>query len=380
MKRIIDPIELLSRRSHFLFGPRGTGKSFLIRHADGDRYDTIDLLRSDLYLELQRDPSALESFVTRDWVVIDEVQRIPEILNEVHRLIEEKGKRFLLTGSSARKLRRGGTNLLAGRAFKSSLFGLTWAEISREQRFDLDRYLLFGGLPTAYLEDHPADYLLSYTQTYLREEIQAEALVKNLPNYNRFLFNAACASGEMLNFTSIASDAQLSPSTVRDYYQVLEDTLLGQVLPPWTMSRKRKAIQTAKFYFFDIGVVHSLKNITALGRNSSDYGTAFEHFIFSEIRAALAYLRSRDTLRYWRSKNNQEVDFVIGEEVAIEVKAAKRASERDHRGLNAIGEEKTWKDRIVVSQDPRARRFASGIRHLHWSEFLESLWQGDLFS
>lgn len=379
MKRILAPDKLLKKSSFFLFGPRGTGKSYLLRQLDPTRVDYIDLLRSRVYLDLQRDPDRLDNYITREQVVIDEIQRIPELLNAVHRLIEENGIRFILTGSSARKLRRGGVNLLAGRAYKASLYGLTWSEISKEQSFDLEHYLLYGGLANAYLGDDPSEYLYAYTDTYLREEIMAEAFVKKLANYDRFLHAAAMSNAEMVNFTKIANDAQLPPNTVRDYFGLLQDTLLGQMLPPWTHSKKRKAIQTAKFYFFDIGVVHSLMNITALDRNTDTWGKAFEHFIYCELRSSLDYARSRKSLSYWRSKSNFEVDFILGDDIAIEVKASARVTERDHKGLKALSEEKPWRKLLVVSNDKTHKRFSSGIEHLHWEMFLKNLWGGSYF-
>jgi predicted AAA+ superfamily ATPase len=379
MKRILAPDRLLEKSSCFLFGPRGTGKSYLLRQLDPGRFDYIDLLRSRIYLDLQRDPDQLDTLITHKVVIIDEIQRIPELLNAAHRLIEENGIRFILTGSSARKLRKGGVNLLAGRAYKASLFGLSWSEISKEQSFDLDRYLLYGGLPSSYLGDDPTEYLYAYTDTYLREEIMAEAFVKKLANYDRFLHATAMSNAEMVNFTKIGNDAQLSPNTVRDYFGLLQDTLLGQMLPPWTLSRKRKAIQTAKFYFFDIGVVHSLKNITTIERNTDSWGKAFEHFIYCEIRSCLAYARCRKPLSYWRSKSNFEVDFIIGDDIAIEVKASARVTERDHKGLKALKEEKEWRKLLVVSNDKTYKRFSSGIEHLYWEVFLKRLWEGSYF-
>jgi predicted AAA+ superfamily ATPase len=381
MKRHLDISKLLEKSSYFLFGPRGTGKSYLIRNTllgQSNSIDYIDLLNSRLFMQLQNDPSQLENLADSSTIVIDEVQRVPEILNEVHRLIEEKNKKFLLTGSSARKLRRNNTNMLAGRAYRAELFPLTWKELKDDGSFNLDKYLAIGGLPKAYIEDEGFDYLYAYIDTYLKEEIQAEALARNLINYSRFLESAAGMSSEMINFTRVANDAQLSPNTVRDYYKILEDTLLGYLLPPWTKSVKRKAIQTPKFYFADIGLVHALRNIEYLDRKSDLYGKAFEHFICNEIRAYLSYSGIRTPLYYWRSKSKFEVDFVIGGLAAIEVKAAGRVTQRDHKGLEAISEEHDWQHLIVVSQDKQAQSFGSGIRHQYWEDFLEDLWAGKI--
>ena len=381
MERFLDLSKLLDKNSYFLFGPRGTGKSYLIRNTllkKSHSIDYIDLLNSRLFMQLQNDPSQLENLAFNKTVVIDEVQRIPEILNEVQCLIEEKNLKFLLIGSSARKLRRKSTNMLAGRAYRAELFPLTWKELKRADSFDLGKYLLIGGLPKAYIDDEGYDYLYAYIDTYLKEEIQAEALARNLIHYSRFLESTARMSSEMVNFTKVANDAQLSPNTVRDYYKILEDTLLGFLLPPWTKSVKRKAIQTPKFYFADIGLVHALRNIEHLDRQSDLYGKAFEHFICNEIRAYLSYSGKRTSLYYWRSKSKFEVDFVIGDLVAVEVKAAGKVTQRDHKGLKAIAEEKNWKHLVIVSQDKQIQSFNTGIRHQYWEDFLEDLWAGKI--
>lgn len=379
ISRTLNLLSLLDKSSHFLLGPRGVGKSFLIRHQlPPDTITSIDLLDSRNFIKLKSSPHELEAMIRKPMVVIDEIQRIPELLNEVHRLIEKKGFCFLLTGSSARKLRKIGTNLLAGRALNARLFPLTWRELEDESKFNLSHYLLRGGLPKAYLEDIGQDYLFSYVDTYLKEEIQAEALVRNLANYTRFLESAALGSGSIVNYTKIASDAQLSPNTVRDYYQILEDTLLGFSLPCWHKSKKRKAVAAHKFYFFDIGIVHALCNITALSANSDTFGRAFEHFIAQEIRAYLSYFNKRESFCYWRSQQQQEVDFVIGDKILIEVKSAQRVTERDHRGLKFLAEEGQWQRLLVVSQDPQEMRFSSGIEHLPWQEFLTQLWAGNI--
>ena len=385
--RYINPLILLKKSSHFLLGPRAVGKSTLIKahclkSSSGSKsfsVDYINLLDSNLYLRLKSDPSLLSSLVSKKYVIIDEVQRVPELLNEVHRLIEDEKKYFLLTGSSARKLKQGKANLLAGRAFKSELFPLTWFELAKNKKFKLNRYLRFGGLPLAYLKKHSEEYLYNYVDTYLKEEIQSEAIVRHLPNYIRFLQSAALNNAQLLNYTKTANDAQLSPNTVRDYYQILEDTLTGFSVFPWTQSIKRKAIQTVKFYFFDLGIVNTLCEIQSLPPNSDLFGRAFEQFIACELRACLSYKKIRTPLKYWRSKSGFEVDFIIGNKMAIEVKSGKKITLRDHKGLLAVSEENNWKYLIIVSQDPVEAQFKNGIQHLYWENFLKKLWEGKFF-
>ncbi len=374
IRQILDLSKLLARKSHFLFGPRGTGKSFLIREQLQEQVLVIDLLRSEFFLRLSSAPHELEAIIdgagAPSVIVIDEIQKIPLLLDEVHRLIEERSLRFLLTGSSARKLKRGQANLLAGRASQAELFPFVWREI---ENFDLQRYLRFGGLPRVYLSDDPAEELDAYVRTYLAEEIQAEGLIRRLPPFSRFLQTAALANGELINFTNIASDAQVAPSTVRGYYQLLEDTLVGFLLPPWTHSKKRKAISTAKFYFFDTGVTHTLAGTKHLERNSDLFGRSFEHFLAMEIRGALSYQRTREQLCFWRSTHGHEVDFVVGDRFAVEVKAKSRVGVRDARGLKAFQEEKAVRQYYLVSQDQVGRK-SEGIDYVHWETFLARLW------
>jgi predicted AAA+ superfamily ATPase len=378
LPRTLDLRKLLSRKSFFLLGPRATGKSFLMHQQLTERALLIDLLRSDLLLRLSSRPEELESLIdtapSRPWVVIDEIQRVPSLLPEVHRLIEAKGLRFLLTGSSARTLRRGSSDLLAGRAWVANLFPLTWAETPA---FDLSRYLRFGGLPAVYLSQFPEEELRAYVSVYLQEEIRAEGLIRRLPPFSRFLRVAALSSGQLLNYAQVASDAEVSASTIREYFSVLEDTLIGWTLEPWTASRRRKAIQTAKFYLFDPGVMHELAGTAALDRNSDLYGRSFEHFIGMELRAHISYRRTGEPLHFWRSTHGFDVDYLIGGRVAIEIKATRKASLRDARGLLALKEERTAKRFYLVSEDPVAAR-REGIEFLPWSTFLTRLWDGDI--
>jgi len=374
LERLLNLTDLLTRKSFFLFGPRSTGKSTLIKRQLSETATVIDLLDSRLYLRLLGSPHDLESIIDSgnktDIVVIDEIQRIPELLNEVHRLIEDKKITFLLTGSSARKLRRGKANLLAGRVWESRMFPLIRNEITE---FNLDRFLQYGGLPAVYLSNYPDEELDAYVNTYLKEEIMAEGLIRKLPPFSRFLRSIAVANGEMINFTKLANDCQVPPSTVTEYVGLLEDTLVGFLLPAWMESRKRKAIRTAKFYFFDPGVTHMLAGTQALDRNSNLYGKSFEQFIWMEIRAYLSYRRKKKELTYWRSTHGYEVDFLIGRETAIEVKASQKVSDRDIKGLRALEEENIFKNYIIVSQDP-INTLNDNFQALYWEKFLDDLW------
>jgi len=334
----------------------------------------IDLLSSRLYLRLLDSPYDLESIINsrdnKEIIAIDEIQRVPELLHEVHRLIENRKITFLLTGSSARKLRRGKANLLAGRAWEARLFPLIRREIPD---FDLDRYLLYGGLPSVYPSEYPQEELDAYVNTYLKEEIMAEGLIRKLPPFSRFLRSIALANGEMINFSKLANDCQVPPSTVTEYVGLLEDTLVGFLLPAWTASKKRKAISTGKFYFFDPGVTHTLAGTQTLDRNSDLYGKSFEQFIGMEIRAYLSYKRIKHQLSYWRSTHGYEVDFLIGTNTAVEVKASQKTTQRDLKGLKALEEENIFKKYVIVSQDPVNTR-AKNIYSLHWETFIQNLW------
>ena len=377
LERTLDLANLLTKKSFFLFGPRATGKSTLIKRQLSETATVIDLLDFRLYLRLSGSPHDLESICAShksELVVIDEIQRIPELLNEVHRLIENKKITFLLTGSSARKLRRGKANLLAGRVWESRMFPLTWKEITD---FNLDRFLLYGGLPAVYLSDYPEEELDAYVNTYLKEEIMAEGLIRKLPPFSRFLRTIALANGEVINFSKLANDCQVPPSTVTQYVTLLEDTLVGFLLPAWTESKKRKAITAAKFYFFDPGVTHMLSGTQALDRNSNLYGKSFEQFIGMEIRAYLSYRRIKHELTYWRSTHGHEVDFLIGRETAIEVKSSRKVSARDFKGLKFLEEEKIFKNYILVSQD-QINTSDGRFHAFYWEKFLDDLWSEKL--
>lgn len=378
IRRTLDLKQLIQKKSHFLFGPRGTGKSSLIQQQLGNSALIVDLLHSVNYTRLLENPSQLEFMIAsvpdKKIIVIDEIQRVPELLNEVHRLIEKTHHNFLLTGSSARKLKKIGINLLAGRARQAELFPLTFHEIID---FDLQRYLQYGGLPMIYLSEEPIEDLEAYVYTYLEQEIKAEAVVQKLPAFSRFLQLSALTSGNTLNFSSIANDAWVSGVTLREYYQILQDTFLGFIVEPWLYSTKRKAASTARFYYFDIGVKNKLAGITSLSPKTDLFGLAFEHFIALELRAYLSYTRKKLPLCFWRTTEGYEVDFIIGNEIAVEIKSSEKVSEKHFRGLTYLIEENKLKKYYLVSQDPIPAKYGE-ITALPWEQFLKQLWDGDI--
>jgi uncharacterized protein len=366
----------------FLWGPRQSGKTTLLREAyPGARW--LDLLKSDelrrygdrpelLRQELQAKPA--------NQVVIDEIQKIPALLDEVHWLIENTSTRFALCGSSARKLKRGAANLLGGRALRYELFGMTAFELGNE--FDLDRMLNRGYLPRIYVAERAGRMLAAYVADYLREEIAAEGLVRNLPVFSRFLDAAALSDGDLVNASHIARDCGVSTPTVQSYFEILVDTLLGRWLPAYTKRPKRRVIQGPKFFFADVGVVNQLAKRGALARGGELYGKALENWVFHELTAAIAYRESTSTLSYWRLASGIEVDFVIDDvRVAIEVKASANISGDHLKGLRAIAKDHPRVSRrIVVCLEPRRRNTDEGIEILPIDAFLKEVASGSLFA
>lgn len=371
--RYLDARELLKQKSCFLFGPRQTGKSTLIRQQFAD-VRTYNLLDQALFIRLSRNPALIREALTPETriIVIDEIQKMPALLNEVQLMIEEHGIRFFLTGSSARTLRRKGVNLLGGRARSRVLHPFVGAELG--DHFRLDRALEYGLLPSIYFSDAPAEDLAAYTGDYLKEEVAAEALVRNIGAFSRFLEVAALSHGQMINFTQIASDAQVPASTVREYYAILKDTFIAHEIPAYTETRRRKAISTSKYYLFDVGLARHLQGRRGLPSGTAEYGEAFESFVLQEIKAFCDY-HLLGSPRYWRSKSQFEVDFVVGK-LAVEAKAKKVVSNRDLRGLRALREENLLSYYVLVSLEPMARR-VDGIDILPWREFLTRLWRGE---
>lgn len=372
IERIPDLKRWLRSKSHFLFGPRQTGKSFLIRHTLPD-CRVYDLLDTSVFLALSQNPGRMAEEIGphERIVVIDEVQRLPVLLNEVHRLIEERGLRFLLTGASARKLRRGGVNLLGGRARTKYLHPLTWKELGGH--FDLDRALQNGLLPSIYFSDDPDADLRAYAGTYLQQEIVAEAAVRNVPAFSRFLHVAALCNGQIVNFTNVANDAQVPRTTVYEYFEILKDTLIIQELPAWRESTVRKPLVSSKYYLFDVGVAGTIQGRT-FRKGTPEYGEALETFLLHELISCRDY-GSEEPVYYWRSTSGFEVDFILGDHTAIEVKAKTNITARDLKSLKAIVEEEKFKRYICVCLE-RRRRVVDGIQILPVIDFLEALWGG----
>jgi predicted AAA+ superfamily ATPase len=373
IERILDLPALMEKKSHFLFGPRQTGKTSLIHHTlKGVK--VYDLLDTSIYLALSQSPGRIgQELTTKDnLVVIDEIQRLPELLNEVHRLIETRGIRFLLTGSSARKLRRRGVNLLGGRARTKYLHPFTYKELG--DKFDLARAMERGLLPSIYFSDDPRADLQAYAGSYLQEEIVAEGATRNLLVFSRFLKVAALCNSQIVNFTNVSNDAQVARTTVYDYFEILKDTLILYELPAWRKSKKRKPLASSKYYLFDVGVVSVLQG-RRFRPGTPEFGEAFETYLMHELISYSDYV-SGENLSYWRSTSGFEVDFIIGDHTAVEVKAKENLSVSDLKPLRALSEEKKLKRYLCVSLEPRKRRFED-MTVLPYKDFLEALWNGD---
>jgi len=367
-------------QSFFLWGPRQTGKSSLLRASYPDAR-RIDLLETDTFARYASAPHRLreEILAAADhFVVVDEVQKVPALLDEVHWLIENRGLAFALCGSSARKVRRGHANLLGGRAVRYEMFGFVSVELGAD--FDLDRALNHGLLPPHYLADDPRPRVRSYVGDYLREEIAAEGLVRRLPAFADFLRIAAIGDTEPVSYSNIARECGVSSPTVKAHYGILEDTLLGRLLPAYVRRQKRRIARAPKFYFADVGVVNELARRGTLEPGGELYGKALENWVFHELSAHRAYSARWYDIAYWRPAAATEVDFVVGHiEAAIEVKATQRVASQHLKGLHAIAaEHPDVGQRILVCLEARPRRTESGIDILPAREFVRRLWAGEI--
>ena len=372
-KRILN-INLPVNRSAFIWGPRKTGKTYWINKHYKDGI-IIDLLKTDVFADYASRPSLLRERYQEyhGLVVIDEIQTVPDLLNEIHWLIENSDVSFLMTGSSARKLRRGHANLLGGRAWRYTMAPLTYGET---KGFDLEQVIISGLLPPHFLSPDPVQDLRSYVADYLKEEIAAEAVVQSMPTFSEFLRVASLTSGELLNYTNVGRETGVSAKVVRNYFQILEDTLLGFRISPWRKAKNRRLIETEKFYFFDIGVTNYLSR-RAPRIGTPEFGKSFEHYILMELKAYQAYRNPELDIRYWRTSSGYEVDFILDDmKLAVEVKASGKIHSGHTRGLKALQEEYSIGRVVIVSLEKQPRRLDSSIEVLPWRTFLEILWSG----
>lgn len=377
----IQRLMVLPKETFFLWGPRQSGKTTLLKERFPGAH-RIDLLTASERMRFQLDPSRLREEVqalpqeTR--VVIDEIQKVPALLDEVHYLIQEQGRIFTLCGSSARKIRRTHANLLGGRALKRELLGLSARELG--ERFSLERMLNHGYLPPHYLHDQPSDFLEAYVDLYLKEEILDEGLSRNLPVFAAFLRAAAIGDTELVNFSNIARECGVAVSTVRGYYEILVDSLIGDFLPAYTRRAKRRVMHAPKFYFHDAGVVNHLVRRGEVAPGGEAFGKAFENWVFHELAVCQRTMARDMELHFWRLSSGIEVDFVLGDaRVAIEAKGKSNVHAGDLRHLRHFREEfPEVEQRVVVSLEPKMRRTDDGILVLPYREFVGWLWGGEL--
>ena len=367
--------------SVFLFGARQTGKTTLLLNLF-PKNKFYDLLETDTFERLRRNPALLRQELANvaegEIVIIDEIQLIPELLNEVHWLITRQGIHFILSGSSARKLRRKGVNTLGGRAVRNILYPLVSAEVDD---FDIIKAVNRGMLPTHYLATSDRQVLKrmqAYISVYLKEEIAAEALVRKLTSFNRFMEVAALTDGEMVNYNNIAQDCGVDAKTVKEYFAILQETLIGYMVPAFTRTVKRRLNQAPRFYYFDVSLPNYLLHRHDMQPGSADFGHAFEHLMIQELTAFLGYHDSESVLSYWHTYSGYEVDAVIGDaEVAIEFKAVKEVQSKHLRGLKAFKEEHPEVRLIIVSLDVAPRLF-NGVEVMPVNHFLQELWEGSI--
>ena len=375
-------LQLPRGQSAFLWGPRKTGKTTLLKQQfPGSIY--YDLLETDTFLKLSKEPFRLREELSTQKitgpVIIDEIQKIPALLDEIHGLIENRKIGFVLCGSSARKLKQTHANLLGGRAWRFELFPLTTKELGPQ--FDLLTALNRGLLPSHYLDSHFSRSLKAYIYDYLKEEIQYEGLVRSLPAFSRFLDAVSFSIGELVNYANIARDCAVDAKTVAQYYQILVDTLVGVFVEPFRKQKKRQIISaTSKFYLFDVGVASHLMQRHLQILKGAEFGKAFEHFILMELLAYRSYSEKGNRFSFWRTKEGLEVDFVVDDgKIAIEIKGSEHIDKSDLKGLTAFSEEHKTKRKIVICQERHPRKTEVGIEITPWKHFLGELWNGDIF-
>jgi len=380
IKRKIN-LPLAGKETFFLWGPRQSGKTTLLRHLYPEAF-WIDLLKSDVFRKYMESPhllrEELDFYSSPPFVVVDEIQKVPALLDEVHHLHESREIRFALCGSSARKVRRGHANLLGGRAIRYELQGLVSSELGSD--WDLMRMINHGYFPRFYLSDHPGKLINSYVSDYLKEEIAAEGLVRNLPAFSEFLSIAALSDTETVNYSTIARECGVSSQTVKGYYQILEDTLLGRWLPAYTRRAKRRVVQAPKFYFSDVGVVKFLARRGRLEPGSELFGKAFENWCFHELTSYNLYAERFARLSYWKLSGGREVDFIVNNmQAGFEAKASRKITADHLRGLRAARTDFPLKRAVIICLEQKPRKTEDNIEIIPADLFCKMLWAGEFF-
>ena len=376
-QRIFDITPYLDD-SVFLFGARQTGKSTFLLDTFRD-VPSFDLLDYELRSRFSKNPGLLGEILQDSpdgsLVIIDEIQKVPELLDEVHRLMVRKNMRFILCGSSARKLKKSSSNTLGGRAVPLPFYPLVSAEVPD---FNLVRAVTNGMIPRHYMVENAANRLKGYVEVYIKEEVVEEALVRDLDAFSRFVEVAAIMDGEILNYENIASDCGVSANTVKQYFQILYDTLIGYEIPAYTKALKRRLMQSPRFYYFDIGIVNYLTGRTSLKPGTAEFGHAFEHLVIQEIIAWLGYFGRKEKLSYWRTYTGIEVDAVIGDaRIAIEIKSANEVKPKHRKGLQEFAKDYPGARLILVTLDRLSRR-SGDVECLYVMDFLRMMWSGGL--
>ena len=381
IRRALKIEDLLEESSLFLFGPRMTGKtSYIENELQKKAILSITFLDGDTLDAFRRNPVLLRSMLngkTEGFVIIDEVQLFPPVLLDIQHIITHSDIQFLLTGSSARKLKKSGSNLLGGRAGIVSMHPLVWKEI-KDRNPDLDSIFATGMLPKVFLAKSYQAQLRNYVRGYLDNEIAAEGERRDLGAFSNFLTFAASENTELMNFSNVSRDIGMSADTIKEWYRILVDTFIGYYLRPYRTGSKRIPINTSKFYFFDIGVARTAARMPVPSETMTEYGKMFENYIFMELKAYIDYNMTDDELYFWRTREGYEVDFVIENKVAIEVKTAKNITNKELKGLRAFRDENAVKEYIIVCRELFERITEDGIRIMPWKIFLDRLWNGKI--
>ena len=363
----------------FLFGARQVGKSTLLKNRF-PKAIYIDLLNSDLRRRFKQNAGLFKEMLIKypaeTLVIVDEIQKVPELLDEVHSLMVDYGLHFILSGSSARKIKNSGANQLGGRAIHETLYPLVSAEITD---YDLNKAIQNGTIPRHYAVTNAKNRIKAYIDLYLKEEIKEEAAVRNVDNFERFMEVAAISDGEIINYENIATDCGISANTVKAYFKILYDSLIGYEIPAYRKVIKRKLTQAPKFYYFDVGVANYLMRRYKLEPGTPEYGHAFEHLVMQEIIAYLGYKGDLDQLSYWHAYTGEEVDAIIGDaKIAIEIKSADEIQRKHTDGLRDFAQEHPDAKLILVSRDKITRRHGN-IDLYYATDFFKALWNGELF-